>query len=134
MSCWVARADGKYATILVVTALSGTVSSLASDVQAIDGFVGDLLTRVQNIEQGEAFLAGANFTAPVLIHNSRLEVRDSSGNPLHRLDGATNQAGFFGATPVGRRTVSGAWTDGSAGESLASALAELGLITNNTTP
>jgi hypothetical protein len=130
----VARADGKYATILVVTALSGTVSSLASDVQAIDGFVGDLLTRVQNIEQGEAFLAGANFTAPVLIHNSRLEVRDSSGNPLHRLDGATNQAGFFGATPVGRRTVSGAWTDGSAGESLASALAELGLITNNTTP
>ncbi|MFJ8049808.1 hypothetical protein [Streptomyces luteogriseus] len=130
----VARADGKYATLLVVTALSGTLTSLASDVQAIDGFVGDLLERVQNIEQGGAFLVGANFTAPVLIHNSRLEVRDGSGNPLHRLDGATNQAGFFGATPVGRRTVSGSWADGSAGESLAAALAELGLITNTTTP
>jgi hypothetical protein len=130
----VARADGKYATILVVADLSGTVSALGTDVQAIDGFVNDLLTRVQNIELGEAFLAGANFTAPVLVHNSRLEVRDSGGNPLHRLDGAANQIGFFGATPVGRPPVTGSWADGSAGVSLADALADLGLITDNTTP
>lgn len=114
-----AYADGKFATIVTV-----------SD---IDGFVNDLLTRVQNIEQGSAFLAGGNFTAPVLVHNSRVEVRDGSGNPLHRLDGATNQAGFFGAAPVGRQTVNGSWSDGTAGQSLAAALAALGWIDNQTT-
>jgi hypothetical protein len=101
-------------------------------VLAIDGFVNDLLTRVQAIEQGTAFLAGANFTAPALVYNSRLEVRDGGGNPLHRLDGATNTAGFFGAAPVGRRTVTGSWSDGTAGQSLAAALAELGLIDDQT--
>ena len=103
-------------------------------MQAIDGFVNDLLTRVQNIETGAAFLAGGNFTAPVLIHNSRLEVRDSGANPIHRLDGNANTAGFFGATPAGRQAVAGSWADGSAGVSLAAALATLGLITDNTTP
>jgi hypothetical protein len=113
-----AYADGKFATITVV--------------QDIDGFVNDLLTRVQNIEQGDAFLDGANFVAPVLVHNTRVEIRDGGGNPLHRLDGATNTAGFFGAAPVGRRTVTGSWSDGTAGQSLAAALAELGLIDNQT--
>ncbi|MFJ8538180.1 hypothetical protein [Streptomyces sp. NPDC093591] len=122
-----AYAGATFATIVTVTALTG-------DVQAIDGFVNDLLTRVQAIEQGTAFLAGGNFTAPLLVLNSRLEVRDGSGNPLHRLDGNANTAGFFGATPVGRQSVSGSWADGSAGVSLAEALATLGLITDNSTP
>ena len=56
------------------------------------------------------------------------------GATRHVLDGAANTAGFFGASPVGRQTVSGSWADGSAGESLAAALATLGLITDNTTP
>lgn len=56
------------------------------------------------------------------------------GTTRHVLDGAANQAGFFGAAPVGRQTVSGSWADGSAGASLAAALANLGLITDNTTP
>jgi hypothetical protein len=122
-----AYAAGTFATIVSVTALT-------SAVQAIDGFVGDLLTRVQNIEGGTAFLAGGNFTAPLLVLNSRLEVRDGGGNALHRLDGSTNTVGFFGATPVSRPTVTGSWADGSAGVSLADALADLGLITNTTTP
>ncbi|MFE7899189.1 hypothetical protein ACFU3E_17000 [Streptomyces sp. NPDC057424] len=116
--------DRAYATATFATIVT---------VQAIDGFVGDLLTRVQNIETGEAFLAGANFTAPVLVHNSRVEVRDGSGTPLHRLDGATNQAGFFGAAPVSRPTVTGSWSDGTAAQSLAAALADLGLIDDQTT-
>jgi hypothetical protein len=114
-----AYADGKFATTTVV--------------QAIDGFVNDLLTRVQNIEQGDAFLDGANFVAPVLVHNSRVEVRDGGGTPLHRLDGATNTAGFFGAAPVGRPTVAGSWSDGTAQASLAAALEQLGLIDDQTT-
>lgn len=56
------------------------------------------------------------------------------GATRHVLDGAANTAGFFGATPIGRPAVAGSWADGSAGVSLADALADLGLITNNTTP
>ena len=56
------------------------------------------------------------------------------GTVRHVLDGATNTAGFFGATPINRPTVDGSWADGTAGESLAAALALLGLITDNTTP
>ena len=55
------------------------------------------------------------------------------GATRHVLDGATNTVGFFGASPVGRQTVSGSWGDGSAGQSLAAALATIGLITNSTT-
>jgi hypothetical protein len=102
-------------------------------VTAIDGFVNDLLTRVQNIEQGDAFLDGANFTAPVLVHNSRVEVRDGGGNPLHRLDGAANKAGFFGATPVGQPTVTGSRGGNAALASLLTALAQLGLVVDSTT-
>jgi hypothetical protein len=86
--------DRAYATATFATIVT---------VQAIDGFVNDLLVRVQNIEQGDAFLDGSNFVGPVLVHNTRVEIRDGGGTPLHRLDGATNTAGFFGAAPVGRR-------------------------------
>lgn len=41
--------------------------------------------------------------------------------------------GFYGAAAVAKQTVSGSWADGSAGASLAAALATIGLITNNTT-
>lgn len=56
------------------------------------------------------------------------------GATRHVLDGAANQVGFFGAAPVSKPTVTGSWADGSAGESLAAALALLGLITDDTTP
>jgi hypothetical protein len=55
------------------------------------------------------------------------------GTIRHVLDGAANTAGFFGATPVGRPTVTGSWSGGTAGPSLAAALAALGLITDSTT-
>lgn len=54
------------------------------------------------------------------------------GTVRHVLDGAANTAGFFGATPVGRQTVTGSWADGSAGQSLAAALEALGLIDDQT--
>jgi hypothetical protein len=50
------------------------------------------------------------------------------GTVRHTLDGSANTAGFFGATPVGRPTVTGSWSDGTAGQSLAAALDALGLI------
>jgi hypothetical protein len=53
---------------------------------------------------------------------------------VHTLDGAAGTAGFFGAAPVTQPTVTGSWTDGTAGASLAAALATLGLIVNTTTP
>lgn len=40
------------------------------------------------------------------------------------------EAGFFGAPPVERPVVEGSWNDGTAGRSLAEALAKLGLIEN----
>lgn len=55
------------------------------------------------------------------------------GATRHVLDGTANQAGFFGAAPVGRQTVTGSWADGTAGASLAAALEALGLIIDNTT-
>lgn len=55
------------------------------------------------------------------------------GATKHVLDGAANTAGFFGAAAVGRQPVSGSWADGTAGASLAAALANLGLIIDNTT-
>lgn len=55
------------------------------------------------------------------------------GATRHVLDGATNTAGFFGATPVARPTVTGSWADGTAGASLAAALEQLGLIDDQTT-
>lgn len=55
------------------------------------------------------------------------------GATRHVLDGAANQAGFFGATPTGRPTVSGAKGGNAALASLLTALANLGLITDSTT-
>ena len=129
-----AYADATFATIVVVDALTGTVTALQADVSAIDGFVNDLLNRVTNIENGTAFLAGANFTAPVLVHNTRIEIRDGGGNPLHRLDGNTNELGFYGATPVPQQDVTGAHGGNAALVSLLTALSNLGLITDSTTP
>lgn len=191
----VARADAAYATILVVNALTGTVTALSGTVATLNGFVNDCLTRVAAIEQGTAFLAALNVAGDAQIGNGNLTITDFvkgyrfridgsaldleatgtdlivsnwSGNGFngtqraylrlsadaqnmqiagkveyvdalygatrHVLDGAANQAGFFGATPIGRPSVTGSWADGSAGVSLADALADLGLITNNTTP
>lgn len=56
------------------------------------------------------------------------------GPRVHTLDGKNGLAGFFGANPVARPSVTGSWSDGSAGDSLAAALALLGLITDGTTP
>jgi peptidoglycan/xylan/chitin deacetylase (PgdA/CDA1 family) len=88
-----AWADGKFATALDLTALGGTVNNLATSVSSLDTFVGDCLTRVQSIEQGNAWLAGLNingnaqitgrltaagFVLPLLPHTSRPRWRDAS--------------------------------------------------------
>lgn len=45
----------------------------------------------------------------------------------------TDKGSFFGATPIAKPAVTGSWAGNAAGENLAAALANLGLITNNTT-
>lgn len=55
------------------------------------------------------------------------------GATRHVLDGAANTAGFFGATPVGRPTVTGSRGGNAALASALTALASLGLITDSTT-
>jgi hypothetical protein len=55
------------------------------------------------------------------------------GATRHVLDGAANSVGFFGATAVGRQTVTGSRTDGTALANLLTALEALGLIDDNTT-
>ncbi|MFC9680004.1 hypothetical protein [Streptomyces sp. NPDC056948] len=53
---------------------------------------------------------------------------------LRFASGVSARVGFLGATPVVRQPVTGSWTDGTAGQSLAAALAAFGLITDGTTP
>ena len=181
-----AWADGQFATVTVVTTLTG-------DVAQIDAFVQDCLTRVAAIEQGTAFLAALNVAGNAQIANGNLTVTDFTkgyrfrvdgsaldleatgkdlivsvwsgdgfngtqhsydryaadalavqhagkrewvdalyGTVRHTLDGTANTAGFFGAAPVGRPTVTGSWSDGTAGQSLAAALADLGLVDDQT--
>jgi hypothetical protein len=181
-----AYADGKFATIAVVSSLGGSVTQL-------DGFVQDCLSRVAAIEQGTAFLSGLNVNGSAQVANGNLTVTNFvkgyryrtdggaldwegtgsdliisvwSGNGFngdqhsymrlssdaqniqvagkvefvdalygatrHVLDGTANRVGFFGAAPAARPEVAGSWSDGTAGESLAAALAELGLIDNQT--
>lgn len=55
------------------------------------------------------------------------------GTVRHVIDGTANTTGWYGATPVGRQTVTGSRSDGTALLSLLTALANLGWITNNTT-
>lgn len=55
------------------------------------------------------------------------------GGVVHTIDPDADTLGFHGATPVGQQAVTGSWSDGSAGASLAAALATLGLIDDQTT-
>jgi hypothetical protein len=55
------------------------------------------------------------------------------GATKHVLDGTANTAGFFGATPTGRPTVTGSRGGNAALASLITALATLGLVTDSTT-
>lgn len=49
-------------------------------VGAIDGYLGDALTRLQNIEQGTAFLDGGHYTGDVEVIDAELTVRTASGD------------------------------------------------------
>lgn len=76
-----AWADNKFATALDLTALSGTVNTLSTSVTNLDTFVQDCLTRVANIEQGTAWLAGVNSTGPVNVVGDNLTIsRDDPGS------------------------------------------------------
>lgn len=55
------------------------------------------------------------------------------GAVRHVIDPDNDQLAFHGATPVGRQTVTGSRTDGTALASLITALANLGLIVDETT-
>jgi len=55
------------------------------------------------------------------------------GSVKHTLDGAANQVGFYGASPASKPTITGSRGGNAALASLITALATLGLITDNTT-
>jgi hypothetical protein len=63
--------DGKFATILVVDALTGTVT-------ALNVFVDDALTRIAAVEQGTAFLAALNVAGDALVSGGDLTVKDNA--------------------------------------------------------
>lgn len=100
---------------------------------ALDVYVNDALTRLAAIEGGTAFLAGLNSTGTARVINTELRVEGSGGTIRHRLDGAGNKVGFYGATPVAQQTVTGTRNDGTAYANLVSALVNLGLIADGTT-
>jgi hypothetical protein len=76
-----ARADATYATIVVVTALSGDVANL-------DTFVADALNRVAAIEQGTAFLAALNVAGNALVSGGDLTVKDNAKGYRFRRGGS----------------------------------------------
>lgn len=55
------------------------------------------------------------------------------GQVVHTIDPDGNRLGFHGATPVARQTVTGSRSDGTALASLLTALANLGLIVDEST-
>ncbi|MFD9570003.1 hypothetical protein ACFWBI_09175 [Streptomyces sp. NPDC059982] len=99
---------------------------------ALDSYLGDLLTRVAAIEGGTAFLAALNSLGRIRIVNNALHIEGSGGTIRHVLDGAANKLGFHGATPVTQQAISGSRGDGSALADLLAKLATLGLITDST--
>lgn len=64
----------------------------------------------------------------------RVQIGTNPYDAVFDLDAAGGKAGFFGAPAVPRQPVSGSWADGTAGASLAAAMAALGLIADTTTP
>ncbi|MBT2477633.1 GDSL-type esterase/lipase family protein [Streptomyces sp. ISL-94] len=143
----VARADAAYETPAGATAKIGAHAA-ASDPHGdrtwangqfyqlasgntLDGNLSAAVTRIAAIENGTAFLAGMNTTAPARVINTDLRVEGTGGIIRHRLDGAANTVGFHGATPVARQTISGSRADGTALAGLMTALGNLGLITNS---
>ncbi|WP_328620734.1 hypothetical protein [Streptomyces sp. NBC_00354] len=111
---------------------TGQFYPLASG-NSLDTYVNDVLTRVAAIEGGTAFLAGLNSTGTARVINTDLRVEGAAGAVRHRLDGAANTVGLYGATPVAQQTVTGNRTDGTALASLLAALASVGLIVNSST-
>ncbi|MFE9398651.1 hypothetical protein [Streptomyces flavidovirens] len=108
-----AWATNQFATITALTTTNGTVATL-------DGYLGDIFARIAAIEGGTAFLTAVNTSLVNVAFK-------------HTLDGTNDKLGFHGAAPITKQTVTGSWADGSAGASLATALANLGLIVDNTT-
>lgn len=108
-----AWASSIFATITALDTTNGNVVTL-------NGFLDDIFARLAAVEQGTAFLTAVN--------TSHVNVASK-----HTLDGTNDKLGFHGAVPVTKQTVTGSWADGSAGASLAAALANLGLIVNSTT-
>ncbi|WP_460071075.1 hypothetical protein [Streptomyces sp. YKOK-I1] len=97
-----AYADGKFATIVVVNTLTGTVTTLSGQVANLDMWVQDALARVAAIEQGTAFLAGAHYVGPVDISGASLTIVDgqlivdSSGTGINAVDrGGTANFGAY---------------------------------------
>lgn len=96
-------ANGQFATQTTVT--------------AIDGYLGDALTRLQSIEQGTAYLEGGHYIGDVEVVDAELTVRTSSGDvgrlrPTPWLFDVTDPA--YGAKGDARVIADGAMSSGSA--------------------
>lgn len=83
-----AYADGQFATITVVNALTGTVTTLSGTVTTLNGFVDDCLARVAAVENGTAFLAALNVAGNALVSGGDLTVRDNAKGYRFRRGGS----------------------------------------------
>lgn len=152
-----AYADNKFATQLDLTSLSGTVNNLSTSRLAVSGgtMTGALNAMLSlatdvvraSLASGDTFdryrrdAAGRQDWGPGNSPRDTTQYRD--GVASLRTDGSYTigatlthlgaLAGFFGATPTAQPTVTGSRTTGAALDNLLTALANLGLITDNTT-
>ena len=64
----------------------------------------------------------------------RVQVGTTPYDTVFDFDAPGGKAGFLGAPAVAKQVVDGSWADGTAGASLAAAMAAFGFITDTTTP
>ncbi|MFE9064958.1 hypothetical protein [Streptomyces violaceusniger] len=101
-----------------------------------DGVTGPLASRVTAVETGVVYKADAQITGPLNVSGYTTLAGGQANNDwavfgtLHHLG---PMAGFFGAATTTRPTVTGSRDGNAALASLLTALAQLGLIVDNTT-
>jgi hypothetical protein len=75
-----------------------------------------------------------NGTGDLTLQNFQTGSTVLAVSPANDLSVRSPRLGFFGASCVSKPTVAGSWSDGSAAKSLLSALVQLGLVNDATTP
>lgn len=127
--------------------IASRVAAVESGFTTVNGYITDAQVRVQALETNVVYKGDADITGPLSVGGyttlaggqanngwsvfGALSVLAGDASTVHQLSATT--AGFFGAAATTQPTVVGSQSSGEALASLLAALAQLGLITDDTT-